>query len=93
MNKEEARAVLTTQLAPYRLQTYVELQRLLNTQDTFEVTGPSGAKYQLEIQAMWDSERRGNLRVMASIDDFGWRAFCPLTDDFIIDPEGRFVGE
>ena len=93
MNKGEAKAVLTAELARYRVQTYVGLQRLLDTQDTFEVTGPSGTKYQLEIQAMWDSNRGGNLRVMGSIDDFGWRAFCPLNDDFIMDPDGRFVGE
>jgi hypothetical protein len=25
---------------------------------------------------------------MVSIDDGGWRAFLPLTDDFIIAPDG-----
>jgi hypothetical protein len=31
--------------------------------------------------------------VLASIDDGGWSAFIPLTDDFIIAPDGSFVGE
>ena len=31
--------------------------------------------------------------MMASIDDRGWRAFVPLTSDFIVRPDGTFVGE
>jgi hypothetical protein len=30
---------------------------------------------------------------MGAIDDGGWRAFIPLSADFIMAPEGRFVGE
>jgi hypothetical protein len=58
-----------------------------------EVAGPSGAIYQLEVQAFWDDKRSRHLRVLASIDDGGWSAFIPLTDDFIIAPDGSFVGE
>jgi len=31
--------------------------------------------------------------MMGGIDDGGLRAFMPLCDDFIIAPNGRFVGE
>jgi hypothetical protein len=62
-------------------------------QDTFEIAGPSGTRYQLEIQAMWDRNPGGKLRILGCIDDGGWRAFVPVTDDFLIDPDGRFVGE
>jgi hypothetical protein len=31
--------------------------------------------------------------ILGSIDDGGWRALRPLCDDFILAPDGRFVGE
>lgn len=93
MNKEEAISVLNTLLSKYRDKSYNELQYLLNEQDTLEVKTESGTKYQLEIQAVWDDKKDGNLRVMGSIDDGGLRAFKPITNDFIITPNGTFIGE
>lgn len=93
MDKEEAKIVLNTLLAKYRAKTYNDLQYLLNEQDTSEVEAESGAMYQLEIQAVWDDKKDGNLRVMGSVDDGGLRAFMPLTSDFIISPNGEFIGE
>ena len=93
MNKEEAIGVLNTSLSKYRAKSYNELQYLLNEQDTLEVKAESGAKYQLEIQAVWDDKKDGNLRVMCSIDDGGLRAFKPISNDFIITPNGTFIGE
>lgn len=49
--------------------------------------------YQGEVQVFWDDKPNGAIRVMASIDDGGWRAFVPLTADFILAPDGTFVGE
>jgi len=37
----------------------------------------------------WDSLPDGNLRIMASIDDGGWRAFVLLTDSLIMKPDGK----
>jgi len=93
MNKEEAKVVLSELLADYKAKSYTDLRYLLNKQDTSEVTANSGAKYQIKIQAVWDDKRDGNIRIMGSIDDGGMRAFMPLTDDFIITPNGEFVGE
>ena len=93
MNKEEAKMVLNTLLAKYRAKTYSDLQYLMNEQDTSEVMGESGTKYQLEIQAVWDDKKDGNLRVMGAVDDGGLRAIAPLTNDFIISPNGEFIGE
>jgi len=93
MNIEEARSVLVNELARYRMESYQALQRLLATQDTYEVAAPSGAKYQIEIQAFWDGKRAGDLRVVGAVDDGSWRALKPLTDDFIMTPTGAFVGE
>ena len=93
MNREEAKSLLEGQLFPYRSLGYERLLRLLKEQDVCEVVGASGTVYQLEIQAVWDGRKGGDLRVMGSIDDKGWRAFVPLTSDFIVRPDRTFVGE
>lgn len=59
----------------------------------YEVRGPSGTLYQIEIEAFWDDKQSGNIRVMGSIDDGGLRAFVPLSEDFIKNPKDEFIGE
>ena len=93
MDKDEAREILTEALAPYRTQTYELLQRLLDEQDYALITSDSGVEYNLKIHAVWDSRSGGDLRVFGEIDDGGLRWFCPLCNDFIIAPDGTFVGE
>ena len=93
MNQQEAKRVLDDQLLPYRSLGYERLLRLLKEQDVFEVVGASGAVYQVEMQAVWDGGKGGDLRVMGSIDDKGWRAFAPLTSDFIVRADGTFVDD
>ena len=62
--------------------------------ETLEVMGESESKYQFEIQVIWDNKPGGNLRVIVSIDDSSiWRAISPLSEDFIIAPDGSFIGE
>ena len=58
-----------------------------------ELVGESGVSYQVEILAVWDGLQPGNLRVIVAVDDGRWRAFIPLSEDFIIAPDGSFVGE
>ena len=93
MNKDEAKSVLAKSLVEYAAKSYNELQYLLDTQDTSEVSAESCKKYQLEFQAVWDDKKDGNLRVIGSIDDGGIKAFVPITYDFIITPGGEFVGD
>ena len=93
MNKEEARGILGRELGKYRGRSFAELKRLLEVQETFELTGESGAVYGLEFQAVWDDRKKTTLRVMGSIDDGRWSAFHPLTESFLIRADGSFVGE
>lgn len=93
MNGKEAKALLQIELARYRKSSYTELQRLLNTQDVYEIAGASGVRYYVEIEAFWDNRKFGNLRVVGAIDDGGLRAFFPVSDSFILSPEGKFHGE
>jgi hypothetical protein len=60
---------------------------------TREVVAASGAVYQIETQVFWDGKPERDIRVMVSVDDGGISAFKPLTDDFIVAPDGSFVGE
>jgi hypothetical protein len=69
--------------------------------DTFEVKGASGADYQIEIQFFWDQKAQGDIRVLGSIDENPHRplfGFLPIYSssvmgDFILSPQGTFVGE
>ena len=93
MDKGEAMAILERQLERYRGLRYGELLRLMDESQYLEVTGRGGTHYQIKIYAYWDDERLAHLRVVGTIDDGGWRAFAPLSSDFIVAPDGSFVGE
>jgi hypothetical protein len=94
MNKEEALSVAREQLVHYRSQKYEQLLRLLENPDALVGVGPSGVKYHLQVEAVWDDPPKPDLRVWAVIDDGSlWRSISPLSQDFIIRPDGSFVGE
>lgn len=94
MDKEEAKQIIKAELEPYRAKPYSELVQMINAGPvTGAVVGASGKRYQIEIQAFWDSKPNGNVRIIGAIDDGGWRAFIPLTDGFIKSPSNEFIGE
>lgn len=59
--------------------------------ETVEVVGPWGTTYHVELEGFWDDEEHRNLRVIASIDDGGLRAFLPFTDSFTVGPIGAIT--
>ena len=94
MNRVEAGEILKTELAKYRDVPYEELVAMVDApKRTTEIGGPSGTRYYLDIGVYWDGEAGGDVRVIGTIDDGGWRAFVPMSDDFIKAPDGSFVGE
>ena len=94
MDREEARQIIQTELEPYRAKPYSELVQMINAKPvTGEIIGPSGQRYQIEIEAFWDSKPNGNIRVSGAIDDGGWRSFVPLCDSFIKSLSNEFIGE
>jgi hypothetical protein len=93
MDKEKARAVLAEALRPYRAKSYAALRDLIGQVDVYQIANPDGSDFQIEIEAFWDDKPDGDIRVMGGVDDGGWRAFLPLIDDFIMAPDGSFVGE
>lgn len=94
MDKEEAGLVLAQHLSGYRAIAYADLAGRIGTTETAEIEAPSGAAYQLEFQFFWDSKPNGDVRVLGAISDGGLRTFInPLSDDFIMAPDGTFVDE
>lgn len=93
MDKVEAKNLIAKELDCYREKKYDQLVQMIKNEQVYEVTGPSGKVYQVEIQAFWDSGKGGNIRVVGSIDNGGWRAFCPLCKSFIKTPCGDFLDE
>ena len=93
MDKEKARAVLAEALQPYRAKSFAALRDLIGQIDVYEIANPDGPDFQIEIEAFWDDKPDGDIRVMGAVDDGGWSAFFPLCDNFIVAPDGSFVGE
>ena len=94
MDRQEAREFLEQHLGRYQSKGYTALLRLLHEPDSFELQAASGTSYQIEISAVWDGKADGDLRIMGAIDDGSfWRSIASLCADFIIRPDGTFVGE
>jgi hypothetical protein len=96
MDKQEAHSILAEHLTRYRSRSYAELAACVRQGriDTPEMVAPSGSWYQIEVQFFWDDKPNSDVRVSGSISDGrGIRAFVPLSDSFILSPEGTFVGE
>jgi hypothetical protein len=94
VDKVEARNIALAQIHDLRRMGWSALRdRYLDSPETVEISGDSGTIYQVEIEAFWDGRAGEDLRVMVLVDDGGWRAYLPLSEDFIIATDGSFVGE
>jgi hypothetical protein len=93
MDRNEALGLLRQQLERHRTRSHRELQSLIAEPEVVELVGPSGTRFCIEVLAVWDSQVGGDIRVIGAIDDGGWRAFSPLSDDFIMRPDGTLIGE
>jgi len=93
MDTIEARNVLRQFLARYRQIPYAVLAARVNEFDKEIVARQGGGFWQLQADFFWDDALRGNVRVMAAIDDGGLSACVPITDSFIKSPNDLFIGE
>ncbi len=92
MDKNEARGILEEIFDEFKSRSREELLGPISQPACLEMTGPSGAVYQIEFEALWDAAPGSDLRVMASIDDGGLlSAFAPLTGGFLVSPQGKVV--
>ena len=87
MDRTIATALLQQELAAARARGYAALRNEVGNDVTREIVGPDGKEYQISLTVVWDKEENGPIRLIASIDDGGWRAFVPLTSGDLVDPE------
>lgn len=94
MNKREAAAIAEAELDALRALGYEALAERAEKNRHFQVTGQSGKPYDVETMIYWDGRAHTGVRVIAAVSTGGgWSFFHPLSRDFIIDPNGSFVGE
>ena len=95
MDRAEAATIADSVIARLRSLPYETLvERLLDEIETEEILAESGVTYQVEIHAMWDPWRPGDLRVLVGVDDGSFRgSFSPVARDFLVSNDGSFVGE
>ena len=91
MDEQIAYVLIHAELRRLQVLSYSELTALIGEVEIKEVMGEDGKTYQLEIQAFWDSKKGGDVRLIVAADDGRWRAFKPLTGDFIMRPDGSLV--
>jgi len=91
MDKTEARSVLKQKLNEFATRPYSDLVALIDKPVDVTVTGTSGTSYGIEFNMFYDSHLTGDLRIIGSIDDGGWRAWFPLTETLIMKSNGKFV--
>ena len=94
MNKGEVESILGETLAMYRSRPYAELAAWVSEGriDIPQMVGPGGTHYNVEVCFFWDDKPNGCVRVMASAGK-GLRVFFPVTESFILSPDGRFIDE
>jgi len=93
MNQDVAYVLIDAELRRLFELPYAELIKLIGTPEVKQVVGEDGISYQIEIEAFWDINRNEDVRVIVAVDDGGWRAVIPLTQDFVMRPDGSFVDE
>jgi hypothetical protein len=92
MSDEEAKGLLRSEFLKLRAAGYDALtERLAGKQERLDIVAPSGATYHVELEGFWDDKEQRDLRVVASIDDGGLRAFLPFTEAFTITPSGSIT--
>jgi hypothetical protein len=95
MDDAEAREVLRRRVAELRRTPYSELcSRWLGQADCERIPSPSGVEYQVEIEAVWADQPNGPVLLLTSIDDgHFWRALSPITDSFVMAPDGAITSD
>jgi hypothetical protein len=89
MNRAEASTILNRHLDELEAAGYAALAERVGENQAIQERSPSGIEYQLELTVVWDGKPGGDLRLIASIDDGGWRAFFPLTESRPVRPGPR----
>ena len=94
MNKKEATKIIEKELSDYKSKSYSELSEMVGDSPVMkEITAESGAEYQIEVIAYWDSKQGGDIRVLGSIDDMALSEYDPLLSSFIMSPGDDIINK
>lgn len=93
MDKQIVASLIGEELKSLRTVGYRDLVARIGECEHKEMLGADGKTYQLEIEVFWDGKKDGDVRVMVAADDGGWSAFKPMTDSFIMAPDGHYAGQ
>jgi len=87
MNRAIAETLLERELTSVLELGHERLVRQVGSEPIVKVVqGTDGKRYLVEISAYWDGRENGPVRLIAVIDDGGWKAFVlPLTADCVVD--------
>ena len=72
----------------HQAKPYSALAGTIGRVDVRSVRGSDGRVYQIEIEAEWDDQPGGAVRVVGAIDDGSFRDFLPISAEFIVAPDG-----
>jgi hypothetical protein len=94
ISREVARGIIDERLRRLRQVSYGELAKRRGETHYECIPGARGREYRVETTVRWDSpKKKDNLRVMVSVAGGGVGAWKPLGGDFIVAPDGSFIGE
>ena len=82
------RALLDAAMLEHQAKTYSALAGTIGRVDVRSARGSDGRVYQIEIEAEWDDQPGGAVRVVGAIDDGSFRDFLPISAEFIVAPDG-----
>jgi hypothetical protein len=85
VDRDDAREVLERYLDAWRARSFRDLEGRIGELTSVPVTSPAGHDYQIELEVVWDNpKQKGDIRVLAAIDDGGWSSISPLCSDFLV---------
>lgn len=93
MDKVEAKEIAERDLEFYRALSYTEFAAKIGEQENFERITEQGEPYRIEFDFMFDDDEQKTVRVMGIVSYNGWTDLFPVSNDFIIAPNGEFIGE
>ena len=93
VDKHKAAEVAGEELSSYRALSYDELVSKIGYAESFERISETGEPYQIEVDFHFDDSKEQNIRVVAMVSYSWWTDFSPVSSDFIMAPDGSFVGE
>jgi hypothetical protein len=82
------RALLDAAMLEHQTMDYDALAGTIGQAHVRSVQGADGREYQIEIEAEWDDQPGGAVRVVGAIDDGSFRDYLPISAEFIVAPDG-----